>query len=95
LDDECKALLERLAALARLEPREEYCGDIEKVRGFLEGLSQARGEVEGLEPLYHVWEKESRLRGEKEEGYPPVDIGELLPPDRLEDGHVRIPWKGH
>ncbi len=93
--DDCMRLLERLASLARLKPDPEYCEDIESIRSFLDQLSEARSEVEGLDPLYHVWEESSRLREGGEKGYPKTSVSDLLPPDRVDQGgHVKLPWKG-
>ena len=88
--EECGEL-EWLARLARLEARREYCVDLARIRGFLAGLSRAKSLLEGVEPLYHVWEAGSRLGPGG--SYPGRGVG-WLPEGRVEEGYVVLPWRG-
>ncbi|MCE4619447.1 MAG: hypothetical protein F7C33_00315 [Desulfurococcales archaeon] len=90
--EDCSKLLSKIRVLARLEVPPEDCERITEIRGFLEGVRRAGPLVEGLDPLYHVWEAESRLRDPREKGYGHVNIEDLGVETR--EGYVRLPWRG-
>ncbi|MEB3860721.1 MAG: hypothetical protein GSR84_00695 [Desulfurococcales archaeon] len=91
---ECdKDLLDRLASLAKLklEPgeAEEICRSIPRIAEYLRGVSRIPG-VSSAEPLYHVWEEESRLLEDAPDRR--VDVSSL--PVDVEGGYVKAPWRG-
>lgn len=90
--EDCVRLLSKIRVLARLEVPSDDCERITEIRGFLEGVRRAGPLVEGLDPLYHVWEAESRLRDPHERGYEQVSVEGLGVETR--DGYVRLPWRG-
>lgn len=91
---ECdKELLDRLASLAKLklesQEAEEICMSIPRIAGYLRGVSEVPGMGEA-EPLYHVWEEESRLL----EGSPDRRVNIENLPAEVEGGYVKVPWRG-
>ncbi|MCE4602457.1 MAG: aspartyl/glutamyl-tRNA amidotransferase subunit C [Desulfurococcales archaeon] len=86
-------LLERLASLAKLkldrEEAEEICRSIPRIAEYLRKVSKIPGIVEA-EPLYHVWEEESRLLDDSPNRR--VDLASL--PVDVDDGYVKAPWRG-
>ncbi len=84
--------LEDLARLARLRASSVDCKSILDMREFLSGLSQAKELVEGMEPLYHVWEAQTSLREGQGTPYQGVDPAKLGVETR--DGYVVYPWRG-
>lgn len=93
-DGDCdRETLDRLLALARLKVSsgeyERICRDIDTIAGYLRQVGGL--DLEGVKPLYHVWEEGLRLRSHGEDRR--IDVRELTGVD-VEDGYVRVPWRG-
>ncbi len=85
--------MERLLELARLRFSSEelkiVCRDVERIAKYLSGVSEIIGDTT-VEPLFHVWEEESRLLENSQDRS--IDIEDL--PVEVENGYVKVPWRG-
>lgn len=88
--DRCEETLRSISRLAKIELEYEDCEPVESIKEFLSRLSEAKDLVEGIPPLYHVWESESHLR--VSESYPGVNVEELGVD--VEGGYIKFPWRG-
>ncbi|BAN90542.1 Asp-tRNA(Asn)/Glu-tRNA(Gln) amidotransferase subunit GatC [Aeropyrum camini] len=92
------SILERLREIAHIElvgdEKEIVCRDIERIADYLGQVSSALEEL-GVdpEPLYHVWETQSRIRDGLDRKRM-VSVESFLEPGRLDgEGRVRVPWR--
>ena len=90
--DQYESIRSRVVRLARIRLDLSDCERLEGMWRLLDEVKMLRGELEGVEPLYHVWEVESRVRSDDTPSYSGVSVGELgVSVDRW---FVRLPWRG-